>query len=238
MLFALLALLAAPPASPAPASAEQEVAAFRDELVVALKQGDRARLEPLIADGFTFVHATGGLDTKKEYVDNVVSAVQANRGPDIERLDDHIEVFDGHTAVVTGRAILHGRGDDMPLRSTQVYVKRDGRWLWAGGQSTRLPLRPAAASIPPALREAYAGRYQVGPARVLTVAVQGDVLKAQLPGFREAELIPRTETEFAWFNPDLNLDAQIVFVRDDAGTVTHAAYRRDGKEVWKAARLK
>jgi hypothetical protein len=36
----------------------------------------------------------------------------------------------------------------------------------------------------------------------------------------------------------LNLEAQLVFVRDADGAVTHAAYRRDGREVWRAARLK
>jgi hypothetical protein len=40
------------------------------------------------------------------------------------------------------------------------------------------------------------------------------------------------------FNPELNLEAQLVFVRDADGAVTHAAYRRDGREVWRAARLK
>jgi hypothetical protein len=215
------------------------VAAFQQELIAALKQGDRAALERLIAEGFTFVHSTGGLDTRREYIDNTVAAAQAGRAPDLERLDEHVEVYDGHTAVFTGRAILRGRGDDIRLRSTHVYVKREGRWQWAGGQSTRLPNRPAAtAMLTSAQREAYAGRYEIGPNRVLTVSLQGDALKASLPGFREAELIPRTDTEFAWFNPDLNVESQLLFVRDGAGAVTHAVWRRDGKDVWRAARAK
>ncbi len=232
----LTALVAAGPA--APESPDKEVDRFQHELIAALKAGDRAALERLIADGFTLVHATGGLDTRAQYIDTIVTAAQAGHAPDIERLDNAVQVYDGHTAVAVSRAIIHGRGDDMVLRSTHVYVKRGGHWQWAGGQSTRLPTRPqAAAVIPPAVRDSYAGRYEVGPGRLLTVRVEGDALKAELPGFREAELIARTETEFAWFNPELNLDAQLVFVRD-AGAVTHAAFRRDGKDVWRAARVR
>ena len=234
---ALTALLSGGTAA-TPPSAETEIDAFQRELIPALKSGDRPALERFIADGFTFVHSTGGLDTRAQYIDNVVSAAKAGRAPDIERLDTQVQVHDGHTAVAVSRAIVHNRGEDMLLRSTHVYVKRDGRWQWAGGQSTRLPTRPQAAAIPPAVRDSYAGRYQVGPDRVLTVSLEGDALKAALPGFREAELIARSETEFAWFNPDLNLDAQLVFVRDADGTVTHAAFRREGKEAWRAPRLK
>ena len=238
-IVALSAILAGGETPAAPGSPEQEVAAFQRELVTALKQGDRPALERLIADGFTFVHSTGGLDARAQYIDNIVSAAQAGRAADIERLEDHVQVYDGHTAVVTSRAVLRGRGDDMLLRSTHVYVKRSARWQWAGGQSTRLPTRPqAAVVIPSAVRDSYAGRYEVGAGRLLTVSVQDDALKVLLPGFREAELIARTDTEFAWFNPELNLDAQLIFVRDDAGAVTHAAFRREGREVWRAPRVK
>lgn len=238
-IVALAVLLAGGAAPDPPASAEQEVDRFQHELITALRAGDRPALERLLADGFTFVHSTGGLDTRAQYIDNIVTAAQAGRAPDIERLDHAVQVYDGHTAVTTSRAIVRGRGDEMLLRSTHVYVKRGAQWQWAGGQSTRLPTRPqAAVTISTAVRDSYAGRYEVGPGRVLTVRVDGDALKAVLPGFREAELIARTEAEFAWFNPELNLDAQLVFARDVSGAVTHAAFRRDGKEVWRAARLK
>ena len=220
-------------------SAQQEIEAFQQQLVTALKQGDRPALERMIADGFTFVHSTGGMDTKKEYIDNVVAGAQAGRAPDIERLDNRIEVHDGHTALAVTRGLIRGRGDDILVRSTHVYVKRGEHWHWAGGQSTRLPNRPKAlATISSDLRDSYAGRYEVGPGRILTVRADGETLRANLPGFREAELIARSETEFAWFNPELNVEAQLLFVRDDAGNVTHATYRRDGRDVWRAARLK
>jgi hypothetical protein len=232
----LLTLLAAAPA--VPADPKLEIAEFQKALITALKKGDRAQLERLIADGFTFVHSTGGLDTKKIYIDSIVTGAQAGRATDIERLDEHIEIFDGHTAVNTTRGIVRRAGDETLLRSTHVYIKRGDGWQWAGGQSTRLPSRPkATATLTAELRRAYAGRYAINPDRVLTVREEGDLLKASLPGFREAELIPRTETELAWFNPELNIESQILFIRDETGIVTHAVYRRDGKDIWRAARV-
>lgn len=225
-MFLAIALYLATAATP-----QQEVESFQKELIAALRKGDRAALEPMLTDGFTFVHSTGGLDTKKMYIDSSVTAAQAGRAPDIERLEDHIEIYDGRTAVATSRAVIHGRGDDIPLRSTHVYVKTGDRWQWAGGQSTALPLRPKAlAAVKP---DAYVGRYELADRRVLTIVAAGDILKAQLPGFREAELIPQSTTDFAWFNPELNIKSELVFI--DRDTV---AWRRDGKEVWRATRVK
>jgi ketosteroid isomerase-like protein len=213
---------------------QQDVEAFQRDLIAALGKGDRAALEQMLTDGFTFVHSTGALDTKKMYIDSTVAAAQAGRAPDIEVLEDRIEVYDGRTAVATSRAVIHGRDGDMPLRSTHVYVKTANRWRWAGGQSTPLPVRPRAlVTIAPDVRNTYAGRYALSDGRILTIAVDGDALMAQLPNFRRAELIPQSQTEFAWFNVDVNMKSELVFI--DRDTVT---WRRDGKEIWRAARVK
>jgi hypothetical protein len=45
-------------------------------------------------------------------------------------------------------------------------------------------------------------------------------------------------TEFVWFNPDFNVYSQIVFIRDEGGRVTHAAFLREGQEVWRAKKVK
>lgn len=58
-----------------------------------------------------------------------------------------------------------------------------------------------------------------------------------MTGFRPAELIPKSETDFVWFNPDSNVKAQIIFIRDEGGRVTHAAFVRDGEEVWRAKKV-
>ena len=83
-LAAGLAFADQPPA--APAALQQEIEALQVELIAALRSGDRPALERLLADGFTFVHATGGLDTKREHVDgNPTHAVWRRDGKEVWR---------------------------------------------------------------------------------------------------------------------------------------------------------
>src|SRR5262245_1895395 len=90
-------------ASPAPATAEQEVEAFAKELFDALRRHDTGALERFLTDGFTFVHSTGGLETKKTYIDWNMT-VPTSEGPRDEPVREHLEVYDGHTAVATVRS--------------------------------------------------------------------------------------------------------------------------------------
>ena len=70
----------------------------------------------------------------------------------------------------------------------------------------------------------YVGRYDYGNSMVMTVTRQGHRLLAQLTGQSQAEIFPRSETEFFW----KGADAQITFVRDETGTVTGAIHRQGG----------
>jgi len=72
----------------------------------------------------------------------------------------------------------------------------------------------------------------------LTITQEGETLTALVTGFHPAELIPQSVTEFVWFNPDFNVYSQIVFIRDEGGRVTHAAFLREGQEVWRAKNVK
>jgi hypothetical protein len=221
------------------AKAEQEVRALRKALLDAGRRNDRAALESMIADGFTFTHATGNLETKKQWIDNAVATTQ---GPSrtTEYPEDQVRVYEGRTAVWTTRSILRaqGAGTEINLRSTNTYVKIGGRWQWAAGQSTRLPSRPKAAAIDRRLYSGYIGQYEISAGRALTVTEDGETLRGQVTGLPPAELIPRSETEFIWFNPDLNLYSEIIFIKAEGGGVTHAGFRREGIDIWRAKKIK
>jgi hypothetical protein len=221
------------------ARTEQELRALRRELMDALKRGDRAILERVLADGFTFIHSTGVLETRQEYIDRAVASAKASPQPDVEFLDDQISVYDKRMAVWITRSFRRAQGEnpEINFRGTDVIVKTGGRWRWAAVQSTRLPTRPKPAAIAPGLYKSYAGRYEIGGGKTLTVTEEGETLRGVATGMRPAELIPRSETEFVWFNPDSNVDARIVFIRDESGGVTHAAFRREGVEVWRAKKI-
>jgi hypothetical protein len=76
-------------------------------------------------------------------------------------------------------------------------------------QTTRLAPRPKGAAIDPHIYEAYVGRYEIGSGRTFTVLKDGDTLRSLTTGRAPGELIPKSETEFIWFNPEMNLPAGV-----------------------------
>jgi len=79
----------------------------------------------------------------------------------------------------------------------------------------------------------YVGRYDYGNSAVLIVTKEGDRLLAQLTGQPKFEIFPRSESEFFW----KVVDAQITFVRNEKGKVTHAIHHQGGRTL-KAPKLK
>lgn len=74
----------------------------------------------------------------------------------------------------------------------------------------------------------YVGQYAYA---ILTVTREGDRIFAQLTGFNQLkgqpkfEIFPKSETEFFW----KVVDAQVTFVKNDAGLVIHARHRQVGE---------
>ena len=123
-----------------------------------------------------------------------------------------------------------------------MYAKIAGRWRWVLHQSTRLAPRPKGAAIDPRIYEAYVGQYEISAGRTFTVRKEGEGLKAQTTGRATGDLIPKSETEFIWFNPEMNPAivgaAEVSFVKDESGKVTHAVFSRDGQGLWRAKKTK
>ena len=142
-LAAWLAVGAAPvpgaQSASADAQTEQALKTRRDAFFEALRRGDRAQLEPFLAAGFTFSHSTGRLEEREEFIARVVADAKRGPAPAIEFREDHIRIYDGHTAVWTTRSLRHGGPTgDIEFRSTDVLVKTTGQWQWAAVHSTRL----------------------------------------------------------------------------------------------------
>lgn len=70
------------------------------------------------------------------------------------------------------------------------------------------------------------GRYQYPGGAVLEVTREGDRLFAQLTGQAKYEIFQRAGTEFEW----RVVDAQIIFVLDQNGNVSHGIHRQGGRE--------
>jgi hypothetical protein len=122
----------------------------REELQSALASGDRAALERLLDEGFVFVHSTGRLEQRPDFIDRVVAAAGSGRAPEIEFIDNDIRLYGDGTAVW----ITHSRrkGGGLQFVGTDVLVRQGGAWRWVSVQSSRMdgperPPEPADAPV-------------------------------------------------------------------------------------------
>ncbi len=82
-------------------------------------------------------------------------------------------------------------------------------------------------AVEPALLDAYAGEYQLAPTFSLTITKEGNQLFGQASGQPRILLHPEAETEFFI----TEVDAQISFVKDAAGKVTHLILHQAGQDI-------
>jgi uncharacterized protein (TIGR02246 family) len=126
---------AQPAADPVKAVREANTRRF-----AAMVRADAAELGRVLADDLTYVHSTGELNDKAQFLAAIASKATQYRS--IEPWETGVRVF-GEAAVVTGRASMKvtAKGQDLAFvaRYTAVYVRRDGAWKLAAWQSTRLP---------------------------------------------------------------------------------------------------
>jgi CubicO group peptidase (beta-lactamase class C family) len=80
--------------------------------------------------------------------------------------------------------------------------------------------------LDPKILDAYVGEYQLVPGFTLTITREDDRLFAQATGQSKFELFAETGTDF-FFKV---VDAQITFVKDDKGQVTHLILHQNGRD--------
>jgi ketosteroid isomerase-like protein len=143
VLAVLLACIASPAAATGPDL--REVDAQWNRLRLA---SDTAGLGALLVDDFVLTHSDGKVQHKADYLADLDRRTRVNHA-----IDNHdVEVRrHGDTAVVTGRTVQHGVGEQGPFRGafrfTRVWVLQDGQWRLAASHSSRLLAdAPAAAS--------------------------------------------------------------------------------------------
>jgi CubicO group peptidase (beta-lactamase class C family) len=86
------------------------------------------------------------------------------------------------------------------------------------------PVERKAIQVDPRVFDAYAGDYEIAPGFILTVSREGDHYWAQATGQPRAEIFPESETDFFL----RVVDAQLTFVKDPGGAVTHLVLHQGG----------
>jgi CubicO group peptidase (beta-lactamase class C family) len=94
------------------------------------------------------------------------------------------------------------------------------------GQPYTVPVPHTVAAVDPAVFDTYAGKYQLGPAFIVTVTREGNSLMSQATGQGKFELFPESDTKF--FAQVTELTVQ--FVKGGDGTVTHFILTQGGRD--------
>jgi CubicO group peptidase (beta-lactamase class C family) len=86
--------------------------------------------------------------------------------------------------------------------------------------------------IDPAIFKDYAGQYEYPGGAIMVINVENGQLFAKLATQPAFEIFPQTDAKFFW----KAVEAQIEFVRDESGAVTHAMHTQGGQTI-KAPRV-
>jgi hypothetical protein len=197
-------------------------AVFRDLIAQRLDaygRGDSAAYSHLIANEFVHIMDTGIRRTR----DDLLAAVAANAGSkaryDVGAL--HAQVY-GQVAVVDC-AVIHypsfgPRAIAMPFHETDVFIWREGRWLYLHHQETLTVVNPKAHAQDVRSLDDYVGRYEWWPGYVDIITRQGHALFGQdSPGAAPTPMEASSGESF-FVTGDAS---HLTFVRDRHGRVTH-----------------
>ena len=119
--------------------AEQAVRASMNNFAKAVLGKDKATLEKLMSDAIMYSHSNGNLDTRAQFIDNVM-----NEKPKYEAFDygDQKIVVYGNTAIVRGKItvkdLMDGKRRTLELNAMQIWLKGAQGWTMVARQSTRL----------------------------------------------------------------------------------------------------
>ncbi len=123
-----------------PTASPDEIEAVERARFAAWVKGDVAEIAPLLADDLVYCHSSGVCESKAQLLKAIGSGNTVYRSIDV--LEMRPRSANG-AVIVNGKAAIkvesHGNPLAFTLVYTDVYVKRDGRWLLASWQSTQVP---------------------------------------------------------------------------------------------------
>ncbi len=119
----------------------EEILALERDIMAAIKNKDAATLEPMLADNFVYRTHFGAESDKGEFLKAIASfpvEIIALRGEELK-----VNVY-GETAVLTGLQLAEaqppeGKAEESVVAFTDVFVRREGRWLMVLVYGVELP---------------------------------------------------------------------------------------------------
>jgi ketosteroid isomerase-like protein len=128
------------PVATEPTATETDVLRADDRRFEAMRKGDWAALDAVLADDLTYVHSTARLESKAEHVANLRAGKPHYRG--IAPRERTARVH-GNVGVVNGVSDMDverdGKEQRFTVRYLAVYAKAGENWRMIAWQSTRVP---------------------------------------------------------------------------------------------------
>lgn len=110
-----------------------------NERADAQMRGDFAALAELLGDDLTYIHASGLVQNKADFIADLKSGKRSYTS--IKSSELNVRVLQG-SAIITGNSeisVTHeGKENKLSLRITEVYAQRNGHWQLIAYQSTRV----------------------------------------------------------------------------------------------------
>jgi hypothetical protein len=120
-------------------TAESEVRLAERQRFEAMTKQDVAALDTLLDDELDYVHTGGNLESRQQFIDMIRKRTLIYES--IEPSEVRVRVYDG-LALAMGRSAMRVRSasgfSSFDIRFTEVYVRREGRWLLTAWEATRV----------------------------------------------------------------------------------------------------
>lgn len=173
---------------------------------------DRAALEQIFADDYTFIHGHGFTDDKAATINDQLNtdSIQPVPVPDLGQL----QVF--NDVAILKRLIRGPQGSNY---NTNVFIKKNGRWQFALSQTTLLQPERKTMETKAETLAAYTGKYE-SQGRLLSITNRSDTLVANIAKIPKRKLLPAANNIF--FD---KLGAEYKFMRNEKEEVTGLTIR-------------
>ena len=118
------------------------VRAADDERVSAIMAVDAARLDAIFSDQLSYNHSNGKHDTKKSYMESIVShstvyTVYDYKQRDFSIASPDIVIEEAHVLITSGTVEKQNPPNDLKIMA--VWRKEAGKWRFLAWQSAKLP---------------------------------------------------------------------------------------------------
>jgi uncharacterized protein DUF4440 len=119
-------------------TAESDVRLAERQRFEAMTKQDVAALDTLLDSELDYVHTGGNLESRKQFIDMIRNKTLVYES--IVPSEVRVRVYDG-LALAMGRSQMRVRNasgvSSFEIRFTEVYVRREGRWLLTAWEATR-----------------------------------------------------------------------------------------------------